>query len=140
MAKRLIDSQRVSISAFIESRMSELEIAQKCGVSRSTVQRYKRKMFNETRSVSREVKSLKEHLYGKLVNAADSMIDAIDEDKLKKANIQQLSIGTGIMIDKARLISGESTENHAHVHIANIVIDLDNALRQKSKAKEEGDL
>lgn len=46
--------------------------------------------------------------------AADSWVKAAE--KIDKASYYQLVMGGAIMLDKARLLAGESTENVAHLH------------------------
>ena len=45
---------------------------------------------------------------------------AFDDEKLAKASTFQLIYASGIAIDKARLLAGESTENVAHLHLHEI--------------------
>lgn len=42
------------------------------------------------------------------------------EEVLPKANFLQSVIGGSTLVDKARLLAGESTENHAHYHVHEI--------------------
>ena len=50
-----------------------------------------------------------------IANANRSFISAMSEEKMEKASYWDLVRGGATMIDKARLLGGESTENVAHL-------------------------
>lgn len=67
---------------------------------------------------------IEERLANKFESLAESILDSVSEDDLLKASLQQKSISAATMVDKARLIRGQSNMNIA-VLMANAVIEAD---------------
>jgi len=52
----------------------------------------------------------------KLKTKSDKILDAIDEERIGRANLNQLTVGYAILFDKRRLISDQSTVSVASHH------------------------
>ena len=59
------------------------------------------------------VERIKTGLPNKAYFLANTVMSSINDDDIKKASLLQKTTAAGIMIDKARLIDGQSTENQA---------------------------
>jgi hypothetical protein len=71
-----------------------------------------------------EVADIQERLADKFEQISERILDAICEGDLQKASLQQKSVSAGIMLDKSRLIRGQSTMNHA-VIMASAVMEAE---------------
>lgn len=69
-----------------------------------------------------------------IIGASTSLSTAMTDEKLEKASYYQLVMGSAVMTDKARLLSGESTENYSVM--SKKVIDV---TTRRSKADQEMD-
>lgn len=61
--------------------------------------------------VKEDVRTNQARLADKYAALAERIADAVTDDDIKKASLQQMATASGIFIDKSRLLSGQSTEN-----------------------------
>ena len=67
--------------------------------------------------VSAYATKIKESLQSSLILKANRCFtEALKDEKMDKASTLQLVTAGSIMVDKQRLLAGESTENHSHFH------------------------
>jgi hypothetical protein len=71
--------------------------------------------------------------------AGQLLARAFDEDKLAKAGTYQLVVASGIAIDKARLLAGESTQN-VSIHATHEVAALDKLCEMLGQALMTNDV
>jgi hypothetical protein len=71
--------------------------------------------------------------------AGQLLARAFDEDKLAKAGTYQLVVASGIAIDKARLLAGESTQN-VSVHATHEIAALDKLCEMLGQALMTNDV
>lgn len=110
--KRLTLSEKILLRAE-KGQLSVRKTAEKYGVSTATVERY----FGNVKlaNMEREVATVKEHLADRLYLTADNCVDQV-QAALSDASSKDSAIALGILIDKARLIGGESTQNINTAH------------------------
>lgn len=65
----------------------------------------------------------------KFEELTSAILDSVTEDDLEKASLQQKAISAATMLDKARLIRGQSTQNVHSLHIS-AVIAADKAMAE----------
>jgi len=95
------------------------QIADTCNVSKASVHSWIHNCENllDNDSLFEVSDQLKENLSKKLyINANKSFVSAMDDNKIEKSSTLQLVTAGSIMIDKARLLDGQSTENVAHLY------------------------
>lgn len=96
---------------------SWVQIASICGTSPDTVQDWYYNPKFDTFELKKLSDAVKERLSDRLyLNSNTLMNHAMKDEKLAKANLQQLTWAMGVMIDKARLLENKSTENVSHIH------------------------
>jgi hypothetical protein len=78
--------------------------------------------------------NIEERLADKFEQLTEAILDSVSEDDLLKASLQQKSISAATMLDKARLIRGQSNMNLA-VIMANAVIEADRMATEELKAE-----
>ena len=104
-------ARKLSILADLESGMSEREVAERNGCSPSTVNDIRHdpriRDAHDPHVLSLRRKGLASQAY----YIADKLLETIDDEAIQKMPPFQRFLGFGIMIDKARLIEGLSTEN-----------------------------
>lgn len=61
-------------------------------------------------------------LADKFERLAEAILDSVSEEDLLKASLQQKSISAATMVDKARLIRGQSTQNAAVVMASAVIL------------------
>jgi hypothetical protein len=66
---------------------------------------------------------------------ARACVVGIDDEKISKANVLQLSTSAGILIDKAALMSGQPTSIHVHALVD--VLDAISELRERRNEEDE---
>ncbi len=89
-------------------------VANTVGIAKGTVHKWVHGQDIDRAEIAELCDRLKESLTDRLmVNADRLLIRAQDEDKIEKASTLQLVTAGSILIDKARLLRGESTENVA---------------------------
>ena len=67
--------------------------------------------------VSAYASKIKESLQSSLILKANRCFtEALKDEKMDKSSTLQLVTAGSIMVDKQRLLAGESTENHSHFH------------------------
>lgn len=116
--RRLTPTEQLMIRA--EKGVKSVRVtAKEYGVCPDTVQR----IFNsdEMQLKQEQITRVKESMSGNLYLTAHRSIEIVN-DKIEDASASQAAVIAGIMIDKARLIEGQSTANHAHAFL-NIVND-----------------
>jgi hypothetical protein len=71
-----------------------------------------------------QVADIQERLASKFEELSERILDAVCDADLEKATLQQKAISAGVMLDKSRLIRGQSSINLA-VIMATAVIEAD---------------
>ena len=98
------------------SGYSYREIEKAIGVGRTTVNTWVNELTDESIQRYEGVGGrIKEVLAAKCATTANRALAGITDEKLEEESAYRLSLIAGIAIDKMRLVSGESTENHAHI-------------------------
>jgi hypothetical protein len=128
--RRLTTGRKIAIKAMLDSGFPERQIAALENVSPATVNniRHDPELQDLSPSIVEKTKSM---LASRAYVMADRSISkAAEEDRLDKMNSYQLTVMGSIMIDKARLMEGMSTENLAlhsvSEHLKNGANELDN--------------
>jgi hypothetical protein len=105
---RLSPLQKIMIMADKETGLSALKVSIKHGVSKHTVQR----VWKDDQIVARkkEISLIKESMADDLYLTAHRSVKQVNE-KLDETTASQAAVITGIMLDKARLLEGKSTQN-----------------------------
>ena len=62
-----------------------------------------------------QVQDRQERLADKFEQLSERILDAVCDADLEKASLQQKAVSAGVMLDKSRLIRGNSTHNLAHI-------------------------
>ena len=124
---------RIAIMAMKDSGMTATEVAKKTKCHKSTIVRaWHNPELNELSP--QIVQRVKDGLSGLFYKRALGATLAITEEKLSQSSALQLATVAGIMTEKGRLMSGESTSNLSHrsviEHISNSVDKLDAQLRE----------
>lgn len=70
-------------------------------------------------------KDMEERLASKFEILADAILDSVSHDDLLKASLQQKSISAATMVDKARLIRGQSNMNIAVIMASAVIASQD---------------
>ena len=84
-------------------------VARQAGLPRSTVQAFMRRMGQKLEPALEEVRQVKRaNFTKKLWHKADTALDYIDEMTLAAAPAKDLSITVGVLVDKARLLEGDT--------------------------------
>lgn len=87
------------------------------GVSETCIVDWSKRPTFDSVSLQEVSQGIKDSLAPKLIMNANLCFEmAMNDDKLKKASTLQLVTAASIMVDKARLLSNESTENIAVYH------------------------
>jgi len=111
--KRLVMTEKAMILAEKGNGKSSRQVGREYGVSDNTVTAiWRNPKLNALRP---KVEQIKKAMSAKMYLAADMSIEQV-ADKIQSASARDASIIAGVMIDKARLIEGESTSNQS-VHI-----------------------
>ena len=106
---RLQKIQAVTKTVQSNPLMSVREIAETAGVAKSTAQQYLAKLgINKT-----ELSLYQEAQPDVLLDLAKRIGESIDDECIQKASLKDRIVSTGIVIDKFRLITGQSTSNIA---------------------------
>jgi hypothetical protein len=71
-----------------------------------------------------QVADIQERLADKFEQLSERILDAVCDADLEKATLQQKAISAGVMLDKSRLIRGQSSMNFA-VIMASAVIECE---------------
>jgi hypothetical protein len=106
--KRLTKPEKLLILSHKDTGRSKMAVAAEFGVSDTTVGT----IWKSTKLslMKKEVAVIKEAMADRLYLTADQAINRVNET-IDQASCSQAAIVTGIMIDKARLLSDQSTAN-----------------------------
>lgn len=111
--KRLVPTEKAMILAEKGLGKTTREVGEEYGVSHATVIGiWRNPKLNALRS---KVDHVKKDMAAKMYLTADLSIEQV-ADKIQDASARDAAIIAGVMIDKARLIEGESTSNQS-VHV-----------------------
>lgn len=106
------DEMRMMAMALRDQGSSRSEISKKLGISTSTVHAFISESKLDDISHSDLASKFKARMANELILNANSLFDtAMHDEKMEKASTLQLITAGSILIDKARLLAGESTEN-----------------------------
>lgn len=95
-----------------ENGSSRREIAEKLGISKSTVHAFICQSKLDDISHNDLASKVKARMASDMILNANSLFDeAMTDEKIEKASTLQLVTAGSILVDKARLLAGESTEN-----------------------------
>ena len=111
------ERQRVNILA--AQGLTPHAIGHEIGRDRKTVLAHLQKP-----GVPEQVQNIQDRLANKFEQMSERILDAVCEEDLQKASLQQKAVSAGIMLDKSRLIRGNSTMNIAAVFAAARDMDL----------------
>lgn len=103
--------QQLAVIALAELGVSYQQIAKREGISRDTIRRILKRGTNLDPESLARVKELTRNL--SLDRAVKALQEITDVKLRKERRPDKLAVTAGILIDKARLLSGESTENLA---------------------------
>jgi IS30 family transposase len=122
--------EKQKIAALAATGKSQRAIGRATGRDNKTIA----KVLKESAVIAAKEK-IEERLADKFELLTEAILDSVSEDDLLKASLQQKSISAATMLDKSRLIRGQSTMNTA-VIVASAVIEAD---RQSSEKREKGE-
>lgn len=106
---------KIDVKKALKARLagqSYRQIAKAQGVDVSTAHRHLKPVLLQMPSVE-EMAMVKQRAADLCAYQADRIIANITNDDIEKANLQQKATAAAILVDKSRLISGESTQNLA---------------------------
>jgi hypothetical protein len=110
VAKRLTLSEKLLIKAEHNTGKSKADVARKYSVAESTVARLWKD--DKLGTMKQELALIKESMADDLYLTAHRSVKQVN-DKLDETTASQAAVITGIMLDKARLLEGKSTQNHS---------------------------
>ena len=110
---RYKDESRAICFALRSAGLSQKQIADSLKISKSTVHVWLNAVRQDDERFNDLVERIKTGLPNKAYFLANTVMSSINDDDIKKASLLQKTTAAGIMIDKARLIDGQSTENQA---------------------------
>ncbi len=111
------DEQKKLCLAYWASNISFPEIERVTGVPRSTVHQWTKGLDMDKLDITEVSERVKDSLASMCnMMAQKSFFAAFEPEKIAKASTLQLVTSGGILVDKSRLLSGESTENVLHVY------------------------
>lgn len=114
--KKIEKSEQRTVALLAANGASVNKISKQTGLHHNTV----KKVLQQD-----DIVALKTDIEGRLADKfellAESILNSVSEDDLLKASLQQKSISAATMLDKSRLIRGQSTQNIA-VMMASAVI------------------
>lgn len=106
------DEIRLLAMSMRDNGSSRKEIAKTLGISTSTVHAFISQSKLDDISHSDLASKVKARMASDMILNANSLFDAaMSEEKTEKASTLQLVTAGSILVDKARLLAGESTEN-----------------------------
>lgn len=82
------------------------------GLCKETVSKIKK---GEIKLLNKWADEIKSHETGKMTFLSNSILDSVNQGDLNKASLLQKVTSASILIDKRRLLDGESTENINHL-------------------------
>lgn len=130
--KKIPTAIKIVAKVCTESGMTQKETATQLGVSEDTIQRA---IMDPT--LDREIiEKAKIHLPVKMYNVAMTIAERLSThpELLEKMNPYMSALVLGIMIDKSRLMQGESTEN---LNVQSKVIQIQAALESISELRKK---
>lgn len=98
--------EREAIKLQLAAGKSISAVSRNMGRSRDTVSRVKQRHESD-------IQEIQARLADKFLDTAERALTHITDEKLQTANARDLGILSGVMVDKSRLLSGESTQNVA---------------------------
>ena len=125
---------------------SSATIAQRTGVSLRTVYELLKRKDSPGIEAKREEKRLeivdkvwnnKEGELLKLNTKSDLLLDAINDEKITRSRLSELTMGYGILLDKRRLLGDESTQNIAVKSLPQVAIVVQEMLDNERKSKRQ---
>jgi predicted DNA-binding protein YlxM (UPF0122 family) len=105
--------QKLNVQKAIQQKMQGMnnsEIAKSQNVSRNTVSRMLKPILEQLADPE-TIEYYRKEQAQILDGLAAKTVAAISDDKLENASFRDLCVGAGILIDKSRLIQGQSTSN-----------------------------
>lgn len=113
---RYSEETKALVIALHSSGYSYREIEKAVGVGRTQIGTWINQLNDESiQRYDNVAGRIKEVLAAKCATTANRALAGITDEKLEEESAYRLSLIAGISIDKMRLMSGESTENHAHI-------------------------
>ncbi|NJD37378.1 MAG: hypothetical protein FIA89_03505 [Geobacter sp.] len=95
-----------TIKAALAAGKSVRHVSKLTGRSRPTIDKVKA-------DHKEDIQAMSERLADSFFETAERALAHISDEKLSNSNARDLGILSGVMVDKARLLSGESTQNVA---------------------------
>ena len=131
MAVKKIDKQTQSNVALLAAQGNTVtRISKKTGLHHTTVKKVLQEPF-----VIATREEIEERLADKFEKLCEIVLDSVSEDDLLKASLQQKSISAATMLDKSRMIRGQSNINIA-VLMASAVLDAEKQIGNRQPAEE----
>ena len=90
-------------------------IAAKLNVSAGSVHDWVNRVEERRFEDTELTEQIKAQMSGKVYSTANHILSKVSDEDIERATLQQKATSFGIMIDKARLIEGQSTENHSMI-------------------------
>jgi len=118
-ADRVDTQEKHTIAALAAAGKSQRAIARATGRDNKTIA----KVLKDPGVIVAKA-NIEERLADKFEKLTEAILDSVSEDDLLKASLQQKAISAATMLDKSRLIRGQSNLNIA-VIMANAVIEAD---------------
>ena len=117
---RLDPIDRITVKALLSSDNTAYQVSKKTGISHQTVMRIKR---DPNIIAPAELDIIKRSMTGNMMLVADRITNSIDDDTIQNASLLQRVTSAGILIDKSRLMSNESTANVSMLGTYSIISD-----------------
>lgn len=123
---------KIVAKVLTETGMSQIEAAKELGMSVDTIQR----AIKDPTLDRAIIENAKMQLPVKMYNVAFKIAERLDADPslIQKLNPYMSALVLGIMIDKARLMQGQSTEN---LELQTKVMQIQNALTTISEMRKK---
>jgi len=128
------------VKCYLDQGRSFREIRTLTGASNNLIQAVKSGKRNVPVAL---IENLKKGLITKSTIASDKFLSAaMTDEKIGKASLSQLMVGFGISVEKARLLSNESTHNidvrSVHAQIGAKMEELETMLAENNAEEESG--
>jgi lambda repressor-like predicted transcriptional regulator len=129
--ERVDVKEKQMIAALAASGKSQRAIGRATGRDNKTIAR----VLKEP-GVMIDRAKMEERLADKFEQLSEAILDSVSEEDLFNATLQQKSISAGVMLDKSRVIRGQSNMNIAVV-LASVVIEAGKQWKAPDKQKED---
>lgn len=110
--RRIPVTTKSAALVMVEAGYSQQKISDELGVSKDTIRAIVKSQDPDSQIIRATAKKIQALIPSMLYEAAGKFVEAAaDPEKIAKAGTRDLAIAAGVFVDKARLMSGDSTAN-----------------------------